>query len=377
VVAGGKLLFSSIDAHSVHALSADDGEELWSFTAGGRVDSPPTVHSGLALFGCADGWVYCLRLSDGKLAWRFRAAPEGRQVGDSGQLASAWPVPGSVLVQDGVAYCTAGRSTYLDGGIRFYGLDPATGNVLCRSRLHSPDPQTGEQPRPGADRTLAGALADILVGDGKHVYLRETRFDAAGAVQDPAGNAAHLIATGGFRDDAHFQRSAWTFDTVVTGYGRQGKRRRRPMVGQLLAFDDEVLYGVRGWTPAKDTEFDAGNGDYLLFAMARPKAGEPARRLRRGGAAYLWSVKVPIRVDAMLRAGRNLCLAGVPDAVDPGDPLAAYEGRAGGVLRTVSAGDGRTLSERKLEDAPVFDGMAAARGRLYLCTRAGRILCFE
>ena len=37
-------------------------------TGGGPVDSPPTFHDGFVLFGCRNGWCYCLRASDGRLA---------------------------------------------------------------------------------------------------------------------------------------------------------------------------------------------------------------------------------------------------------------------------------------------------------------------
>ena len=55
---------------------------VWSFTTGGRVDSPPTIWKGRALFGSADGHVYCVRASDGKLVWRFFfvADPDGYQI---------------------------------------------------------------------------------------------------------------------------------------------------------------------------------------------------------------------------------------------------------------------------------------------------------
>ncbi|MFH1265183.1 MAG: PQQ-binding-like beta-propeller repeat protein, partial [Planctomycetota bacterium] len=114
VIAEGKLLVAQVDAHTVHALDADDGRPIWTFTAGGRVDSPPTVFGGLVLFGSADGRVYCLRAEDGALVWRFLAAPVDRRIGSFDQLESVWPVHGSVLVRDGIAYATAGRSTYLD-----------------------------------------------------------------------------------------------------------------------------------------------------------------------------------------------------------------------------------------------------------------------
>ncbi len=60
-VAGGKVFVAAVDAHTVHALDAATGKTAWSYTAGGRVDSPPTIDAGRVFFGSADGWVYCLR----------------------------------------------------------------------------------------------------------------------------------------------------------------------------------------------------------------------------------------------------------------------------------------------------------------------------
>ena len=48
----------------------------------------------------------------------------------SGQIESAWPVSGSVLVRDGSVYCAAGRSSYVDGGIYLERLDLKTGGPL-------------------------------------------------------------------------------------------------------------------------------------------------------------------------------------------------------------------------------------------------------
>ena len=45
-------------------------------------------------------------------------------------------------------------------------------------------------------------------------------------------------------------------------------------------------------------------------------------------------------------------------------------------IRDSSRADGRKLAEHRLASAPVYDGMAAARGRLYLSTADGRVVCF-
>ena len=120
----GSCLSPQIETHTVHALDAVTGEPMWSFTTGGRVDSPPTIWQGRALFGSADGHVYCVSADDGTLVWRYRAAPENQRMMAFGQLESVWPVHGSVLVQDDIVYCVAGRSMFVDGGLRMLRLDP-------------------------------------------------------------------------------------------------------------------------------------------------------------------------------------------------------------------------------------------------------------
>ena len=77
---------------------------------------------------------------------------------------------------------------------------------------------------------------------------------------------------------------------------------------------------------------------------------------------------VPIRVRAMVLAGETLAVAGPPDKIVQGDPLAAFEGRAGGVLQLVSATDGKIGASVKLPSPPAFDAMSVAQGRIYMST---------
>jgi hypothetical protein len=55
--------------------------------------------------------------------------------------------------------------------------------------------------------------------------------------------------------------------------------------------------------------------------------------------------------------------------------MAAFEGRGGAVLRAVSSKDGDIMTEQKLDAPPVFDGLIAAKGRLYLSLENGTVLC--
>ncbi|MHC4681849.1 MAG: outer membrane protein assembly factor BamB family protein [Planctomycetota bacterium] len=364
VIANGKLFVTSIDQHRVFVFDAVSGEARWSFTAGGRIDTPPTIYKGLVIFGSADGWAYCLRESDGQLAWRRRAAPRERLLGAFDQLESAWPVNGSILVKDDVAYLAAGRSSYLDSGIYLSALDPITGKVLNKQVLYSPEPDTGKMPS-GDARTIPGVLADILVSDGTSIYMRQEKVFA----QNPRGKP-HLLATAGFRDDNWFNRTQWVVGAVARA--------------QLLVFDERMVYGIEAYPTTKRWNFfRPGEKGYLLFAVMRksPSSSNLSGSSDRGSAKKkklerLWAIRVPVRATAMVLANKVLFAAGPPDVVDPKDPLGAFEGRKGGVLSVFDKTDGKKLWEYVLPSPPVFNGLAAANGRLYVTMQDGSVACF-
>ena len=47
------------------------------------------------------------------------------------------------------------------------------------------------------------------------------------------------------------------------------------------------------------------------------------------------------------------------------------------MLWSVSTEDGKRLSNQRLKELPLFDGMIAAHGRLYLVTEKGTVLCYQ
>ncbi|MHC4628492.1 MAG: outer membrane protein assembly factor BamB family protein, partial [Planctomycetota bacterium] len=144
VIAEGKVFVAETNTHALHALDAASGRLIWRYIAGGRIDSPPTYHKGLLLFGSRDGWVQCVRASDGALAWRFRDLPD-KMICAFDQIESAWPVHGSVLVKNNTAYFCAGRSSYLDGGLFIYGLNPATGEIRYQRQFYGPYADDGSR----------------------------------------------------------------------------------------------------------------------------------------------------------------------------------------------------------------------------------------
>jgi outer membrane protein assembly factor BamB len=130
---------------------------------------------------------------------------------------------------------------------------------------------------------------------------------------------------------------------------------------------NRALYGMRMFDSMKllnaDNFFVPGQEGYLLFKV-EPEKGQP-----------IWTQRVPIRVSAMAATPDRLVIAGPPDTVDPADPLAAFEARRGGRLRLVSTEDGSTQSEYELGSPAVFNGLAAARGRVFVSLDSGEIMC--
>ncbi len=373
-IAAGKVFACDIDTHTLYALDNSDGKTKWTFTADGRIDSPPAYYKGMVLFGSRDGWVYCLRASDGALAWRFKDLPD-RLIGAFGQLESAWPVTGSVLILNDKLYFAAGRSSFLDGGIFLYALNPRTGEVLKSRSCYGPFTEENGFPV-GLD---AGFKNDVLVTDGTKLYLRQKAFDLnlADVLAD-----THIIPTGGFLDGEPQHRTSWNIGPSIS------KRN----AGDILVTDGTNYYEVQGFPLwANHSYFDPRRSGYTLFARtsasaprATPKGAVRARRGKKSGAKAaginraLWRQDIPITGKAMAMAGNVLFVAGEPMKLD--DPsyknyVAAYNGKLGGRLLAISVADGTQLDEYKLKAAPVWDGIAIANEQLYISLEDGTVQC--
>ncbi|MBL7220948.1 MAG: PQQ-binding-like beta-propeller repeat protein [Phycisphaerae bacterium] len=437
VSAGGRVYAVAKDAHAIIALDGATGKKLWDFTAGGPVDSPPTIYGGSVIFGSRDGSVYCLRAADGALAWRFLAAPVDRMLMSYGKLESVWPVSGSVLVRDNQAYFVAGRSAFLDGGMRLYRLDARSGKMLSMTVMNEKDPESGRnlQKLQGGwiGLTMPTALPDILTGDAEHIYMRSQPFDLKGKrtrvapdldVANQGRPGAHLFSPVGFLDDTWMHRTYWMLGvTGVYGWHVWFDGARYAPSGRIMSFDDSKVYSfarrpehfaqspvikyhlyaadkkpdpegpARVKATAKDISSKATDGRQRHEA---DKANWKARK--RYTPKQLSAVKFHWRRDdaglmarAMVLTKNVLFIAGPPDFADeeglwnnPDDAslkarlvkqAAAWDGKHGAMLHAVNPADGKTLAEYKLDSLPVFDGMISAGGRLLIALNDGTIVC--
>ena len=418
VIAGGTAFVSSVGSQTLFALDADSGKVLWKHLAGGRIDSAPTVYRDAVLFGSGDGYVTCLRAEDGVLAWRYQVAPADAQIVSYQHVESLWPVHGSVLIANGTLYALAGRNMFFDGGMRLLRLDPATGKKLSETVLDSTDPKTGKNLQTLiAAKCMPVANADLLSCDGERLYMREQNFDLQGkrlaiAPSRPKGPSAaggkrHLFCQTGLLDDYWFHRSFWIYgDDCGEGWGAYARPRRSTPCGRIMAFGDKRIYAFQsdplGNMLHPRTHYKLYAADKDPPPLASPAEAQPkrqrrtgTRRNRRRGLQKHWEVDTPgLLVNAMVLGKGQLVLAGTPDLADETKMLGflpgaddeinrqlkaqedAWRGKRGGILRTVSVENGEKLAECKLDSIPVFDGMAAAGGMLYLSLKNGRVACF-
>jgi hypothetical protein len=302
-------------------------------------------------------------------------------------------------VVNGIVYCSAGRSSYLDGGLRLLRLDPRTGQLLSETPVYSRDEKTGRQPVWNCrEEEMPGVRQDVLSYDDKFVYLQQMKFDLGG-VEQPGGHP-HLFSPTGFLDNTWWPRSHWIFGSEFavrkTGASGWDRNRLRVPSGWFLVCDKQTIYGYGdNW----DQNFDPENEeiapsyrighlrrDYRLFAASktlRPAAStapkKDSERQRPGESGelrvnYRWSQQIPVKPWAMALAQDKLVIAGQgygpPDTAEDGTSV-----KKTNALWTIEASTGAKVSEYLLPTFPVWDGMAVARQRVYLSTISGHVLC--
>jgi len=406
IIAAGMVFAADVDGHALCAMKAADGEIVWRFSAEGRVDSPPTYYQGLLLFGSRDGSAYCLRAADGALVWRF-CPLQRRMICAYEQPESAWPICGSILIRDGLAYFAAGRNSFIDGGIFLHALDPRSGDVVHQRRMYGPYGENGfpiENRAVVQGMSIEGFKGDIFLAGKRLLFLRHQAFTPdLSPVRLQDVKEPHLIPSHGFLEAIPQHRSFWTIDTMLhydipTGLGG--------IHGDILVIDGSRFYEVRGYPPGRTVWFDPRTSGYTLYAgtfgasaktaAAGPAAGTATRAATRGAAKQgksrqararnrhapivapsekLWSSTIPLTGKAIALADDVLFVAGTPVAFPKDDLAKAYEGRMGGMLWAASASTGEKLAQYTLNAPPAWDSLAVADGLLFLSLADGRVIC--
>jgi len=240
--------------------------------------------------------------------------------------------------------------------------------------------------------------------------LQEVAVDVLSS-KGEADVGLHVFSTSGLLDGSWYNRAFWMYAKRWPGFQLANQA---PKSGQLLVVDQQRTYAVQPFYRRNlhSPMYFPGKEGCLLFADAngnepqivgeagarKPVAWLPQSDYQSSkglrlldsdafgidkGIGYTraeppeWSLWLPVRIRAMVKAGDTLFVAGPSDAFDDEDPHASFEGRAGGRLVAVSAEDGKRLAEQQLDIPPVFDGLVAVRGALLIALEDGSLACWE
>jgi hypothetical protein len=249
-----------------------------------------------------------------------------------GQIESAWPVVGGVLVVNGVAYALAGRTTECDGGLYVCGLDPLTGKCLWSSRNAKPD-DTDVGPYDPRVKTNYVGPGDLLSSDGKTVAIggcQRGRFNCK--TGQPVSDYNFRGPSADWRGSVAWMQSRYTRDRFGSEF---------PPVAYTAS--KVIVTRIDGKTRKQ-------------FIQKSGKDG--------------WQTETPpppAIIEALVVGGDKTLVAisnNTPDAI-------------GGELWVLSNNDGAKLETHKLSAAPVTDGIATANGKVSIALQDGTLECLK
>ena len=341
VVAERKVIIPFNDEDRIAALSARTGVEIWSFYADGPVRLAPAIYNGKVYFGSDDGYVYCLRLDDGSLVWRFHAAPRDRKLLGNKRLISAWPVRGGVVVKDGIVYFSAGIWPMM--GTFIYAVDAETGNIIwlndgtgCQFTIqpHGAPSFAGIAP----EGCFAISSDTLLIPGGRSVpaaFDLQTGKQLYYHLADQNKTGGDFVAASGDIFFHHHREKMTTMCALSDGSRLVGQ------IGNQPVLTSEVFY------------FSGDSVTALDVAKLKKNFGNPS-------AAQLWKIEVNASED-LIKAGNSL-YAGGNDVITaitlPADkdrlPQIAWKKRITGTVKR----------------------LVAAEKKLFVVTREGTIMAF-
>lgn len=350
VVGGSMVIVTSPEQHTIIGIDAKTGTQKWTFLAGGKVDSPPTLSQGLAVFGCHDGSVYALRISDGQLVWQHRLASTDGLALSHGHLSSSSPIPGSVLMLKDTVIAVAGNHTDLTG-LEVHALDLHTGKLKAKRILSSDQP-------PALTNNLA--VADK---DGKTFWIVSPQGGSYGA-----GGAYHLdLNLKQLETTKDGQRPSMSFDRQGTRIRfRTNEGRGGSTHGWKGAMRSDDFHRLK----AHRVAIGEGIGYGLLDPTGRSRTALWATKARDKNSKPLWNKSQSdlenIESLGAMIATRNQVLIG-----------GGSRDGSKGQLFLIDANSGQLQQTIQLPARVTECGLAIANNRIYICCEDGHLICIN
>jgi outer membrane protein assembly factor BamB len=318
----------------IRAVDQATGRNQWTYYLDGPVFASPQIDKGVVVAGGADGRVYAIRLTDGKLLWRHLVAIRDERIHFYDRLISRWPVSGGIIVHRGVVYAAAGISHF--DGLRVCAMSLEDGQqIWCNDSSGVVNPELGN------GVSLQGPL---------HISGDELRF---------AGGSPYTIARYRLRDGRLMNEPFEKPEAFQTGtaspalyplYGQFVTLRHRLNDGRIL--DAQIMYEGSQPTPLG------------LYPAGSDMKRQPNRTAVMSRA--IWKQPVGRRYNAFVVSRDSHIL----HAEQTGS---RFEPRARLACTRIS--DGKEVWSYSLPRPVVRNGCSvAADGTIILCLRNGEIL---
>ncbi len=354
-------ILADIDHNELIALKRTDGAVAWRFSTAGRMNTAPTVYGDICLIGDHSGYVSAVGVKSGELLYRLRIAPEEKRMVSYGKVESVWPVVGGILVSDGKAYASAGRTQGSDGGLIVRAFVPATGTQIWASAL----PQKGNgviEARPRRN--------DALFMENGCIRIMDHRLDPQNG----------KIVASPFKSALLKAQSA---KEKELGRKLNGKEKRE-LEGEVrkTAGAREVTMGNEGihswnWTRLGHRKFQnigyAGlKGDTVCWDDRRA-AGASSRNARltvkplEGSGGGNYALPKGCQATSLVMCGNAVVVGGA--IVDQGSEK--------GFVSAVSAEDGKELWKHTFAVELAFNGLAVDRGEIVVSLSDGTVVMLK
>jgi outer membrane protein assembly factor BamB len=352
VISEDVAIIGDIDHKEVNAVRLKDGKVAWRFATGGRMDTAPTLYKGICLVGDHTGYVSALKVKTGELIYRLRVAPDEKRMLSYGKVESAWPVIGGVLVVDGKAYATAGRTQGSDGGLIVRAFAPETGKHIWARAI----PQTGNGVKGGRPKRN-----DTLVLAGGLIRLMDHYLDPA---------------TGEFKDNPATARRAVAIAAKEKELGRKlngGERKaiERASAGAGIAMGNEGIYSWN-WTRLGYRKFLGLGYD----GLQRQETVSWNKTHRAGGSARglsLMETSGKSKTVVLPAGSQATSVVLCKNAVVQGGNI-VDQGKKKGFVQAINLADGKILWEKTFDAQLSFNGLAVDHGVIIATFNDGTIV---
>jgi outer membrane protein assembly factor BamB len=265
IMSDGLVVFGSSSDDSITALDAETGCLRWRFFTGGPVRFAPVAWEGRLFVASDDGYLYALRLVDGKLLWKHLGGPNRRQCMGNGRMISRWPARGGPVLFDETIYYAAG--IWPSDGVYLHALDAASGEVIWSNT------DSGQifmsQPHPGAEAYSGVSPQGYLLANDEYVFVPNGRSVPAAFLREDGSLSHYLLQENGSMGAS---RALLADRFIVNGgcfldqsTGKLGARAGRGVFGGcldgLLRYTGDMIIEYH-W---EDMETRNNRGDLTIF----------------------------------------------------------------------------------------------------------------